>query len=97
MLILVGTPILAMLIPLILDIRADQPHSNDYWACHVPHSAAFVIVFWMFYRWIVVALRKRYPSFKDTFKRNVIQYSIVLVSVPILKAILSYTIDELVE
>ena len=96
LLILLASPILGILIPLLLDIKADQPHSSDYWSCHVPHSTVFVFVYWLFYRWVVVALRKQYPSFKDTFKRNVLQYSIVFFSVPILKAILSYTVDELV-
>ena len=96
LIILLGSPLLGVLIPLLLDIQSDQTHANDYWSCHVPHSTVFVIVFWLFYRYVVVALRKQYPSFKDTFKRNVIQYSIVLVSVPILKVILSYTIDEVV-
>jgi two-component system LytT family sensor kinase len=96
LLMLWGTPIFGMLIPLMLDIKAAQPHSSDYWSCHVPHSTVFVIVYWFFYRWMVIFLRGRFPSFKDTFKRNVIQYSIVLVSVPIIKVVLSYTVDEVV-
>jgi len=95
LLLLLGIPIFGMLIPSLLEIQVDQPHGTDYWSCHVPHSTAFVIVFWLFYRGLVIRLRKRYPSFKDTFKRNVIQYSIVLFSTPILKIVLSYIIDTL--
>lgn len=94
-LIFLGVPVLSMIMPLLLNIEADSPCVNDYGTCHLPHTFIFVVVFWVFYRTLLIKLRQQYPSFEDTLKRNIIQYSIIFFSVPILEKFLSYGVDSL--
>ncbi len=95
LLLLIGIPFLSFLMPFLLQYEGKVSIEEDYWTCHVPNSIMYVTTFWLFYRWLLIFLRRRYPSFKDTFRRNVIQYTIILVTVPIIKAVLSTMLNYL--
>ncbi len=83
---LVGIPALSLIMPIMLDIASES--WRNYWVRMVPESFFYVTGFWAFYRTMIIALRKKFPSFDQTQKRLIIEGIAILVSAPILKAVL---------
>ena len=89
----IGMPVLSMMMPIMLNLDYSGPH--EYWLHYVPESFIFVIGFWVFYRIVILKLHKFYPEFKDATKRVAVEVVFIILSAPILKAILS-VVAELV-
>ena len=91
MLMLIGIPVLALMMPVMLDLYSpDQGY--EYWTHQVPESLFFVIGFWIFYRELCIFLRRRFPLLTDTRKRIFYEFAIIVISAPILKQLLAYLI-----
>lgn len=85
---LIGMPIMAMLMPIILNITTNV--ECGYWTHQVPESFIFVVGFWLTYRWMIIAMRKKMPHLKQAFTRVIIQVILVLISAPLLKGIFGF-------
>jgi len=72
-----------------LGLREEDGH-GPYFFEQIIHSSVFVAIFWFAYREISIAMRKKYPRHEDTMKRLTIVGVIVLLTAPIMKAVLSY-------
>ena len=85
-LMLIGIPLFAMLMPILLDLSyLDGVYG--YWRHQVPESLFFVAGFWFFYRWLIISLRKRYPTYDHASRRIALQIGIMVASAPVLKVI----------
>lgn len=80
-----GIPIISMVMPFMMNVPLESP--GDYWFHALPESIFFTIGFWLFYRWSIILLRRRYPSFGQTQKRVWLTVGVILVSAPVLKII----------
>lgn len=85
-LMIIGIPLLSMIMPIILNFKFSG-HFN-YWLHHVPESSIFVMGFWFFFRFVIIALHKKYTSINDTTNRVSLQIIIIILTAPILKGIL---------
>ena len=83
----IGVPAISIIMPILLNLQYEGAH--DYWIHFVPESFVFVIGFWIFYRTIIIKLHKLFPNLKDAPKRVGLEVLFIIVSAPILKAILS--------
>lgn len=88
-LMLVGIPLLALLMPILLDLSY-LDHKYGYWSHQVPESLFFVAGFWAFYRWLTISLRKRFPKYVSAAKRITLQVVLMFTSAPILKVIFGW-------
>jgi len=89
----VGIPVMSIAMPYMLEFAPDHDELPKY--VQIFHSFWHVSVFWLAYRFAEIQLHKRYPSYQDGIKRNIIQFVIVLISAPVLKTILNYVIHYL--
>ena len=87
----IGIPALSIIMPILLDLYSDVD-TLEYWTHYVPESFLFVAGFWLFFRWVIISLRRRYPQFKDTKQRLWVQIAVIILSAPILKTIFAYII-----
>ncbi len=85
-LMLIGIPLLSLLMPVLLDLSY---HGGQYayWTHQVPESMIFVTGFWLFFRWLMIGMRRKFPSIGEATKRIILQIAIILISAPILKHI----------
>ncbi len=86
-LMLFGIPLIAMLIPLMLDLSA---HSEGgayvgYWSHQVPESLLFTTGFWFFYRALIIWSRKKFPLTSQAQKRITYTIIVMVISAPLLK------------
>ena len=86
---LFGIPIVAMLIPLMLDLSSHHAGSEyaGYWTHQVPESLLFTAGFWFIYRGLIIWSRKKLPLASQAQKRVTYTVLLMLVSAPILKNI----------
>jgi two-component system LytT family sensor kinase len=56
-------------------------------------SLTYTTIFWMFNRYLMVSLRKRYNAFSQTLKRFTIQSIIILLAVPIMSFAITGVLD----
>ena len=74
---------------------SDVSDDYGYWTHQVPESVIFVVGFWGFYRWLMIAVRKRYPTLQQAPRRILIKVLIIIASAPILKAIFSFAAQNI--
>ena len=91
LLMLIGIPVMSVAMPFMLEFNPDHDILPKH--LQIIHSLFHVSVFWIAYRNAEIYLHKIYPSFQDSIKRNLLQIVIVLISAPLLKVALNYSID----
>lgn len=91
-LLLVGIPVLSFLMPIMLGITDMEGH-GAYFPTQTLHSFFFVMIYWSLYRGLTIVMRKRYPSFEDTMKRLTLTVIVVLLTTPLLKVLLSGSLE----
>ncbi len=91
---LIGIPILSLIIPFLffgvdLATYLSVAHQEYF------ESLAYTTAYWLFNRYLILTLRKRFNSYNDAMKRFGIQLAIIVFAVPII-SILVHTVIELV-
>ncbi|MEO1260194.1 MAG: histidine kinase [Bacteroidota bacterium] len=83
LLLLLGIPFLALIIPLIF-FGLDIPSYLKIFHQQFPESIVYSTLYWLFNRYLIIALRKRFTEFADTLKRFAIQLAVIVVFFPII-------------
>jgi len=93
-LLLFGIPVVAVIMTLLMfgDSVENQPMSFISKCSLI--SVFYVTIYWLFFRWIIINLRKIFPLHRDILKRLGIQVLIVTVAYFLLKIVLHAVIDE---
>ncbi|MEM6966535.1 MAG: hypothetical protein AAF573_17355, partial [Bacteroidota bacterium] len=80
-LLLVGIPVISLLVPFIffgvdLTTYFNNIHQEFF------EAMVYTTSFWIFNRYLMIVLRKKYNAFSQTLKRFMIQSVIILIAVP---------------
>ncbi len=93
-LLLIGIPVVSVLISLLM--FGDRLDYDTFFSiltrCSIV-SLFYTILYWLFFRWIMIQARKLYPQHKDVAQRLILQSVVVIVGYFILK----FTIHGLLE
>lgn len=93
-LLLYGIPLVALVSPLIFfGLSFDEYKAAAH--LEVPEGIIYTSVFWLFNRWLLITLRKRYDSLTHLVKRFTLQILIVLVSAPIISGLVTFLLGLL--
>lgn len=92
-LLLYGIPLVAVVSPLIFfglsfDEYIEAAHLE------IPEGIIYTSVFWLYNRWLLITLRKRYDSLTHLVKRFSLQILIVMVSAPLLSATITFLLGK---
>ncbi len=92
--ILYGIPLVALASPLIFFGLSFEEYIE---AAHleVPEGIVYTSIFWFYNRWLLITLRKQYDSLTNLVKRFTLQAVIILVSAPIISAIVTFLLGLL--
>jgi len=89
----IGIPVMSSIMPIMLSLKYSGIF--EYWFHFVPESFIFVTSFWIFYRTMLIKLHQRFPDVKDAPKRVGLEVLFILLSAPIIKAILGICVSYL--
>ena len=93
-LLLFGIPIVAVIMTLLMFGEGIEHQSFSFiFKCSLI-SVFYVSIYWIFFRWIIINLRRIFPLHRDIFKRLSIQVIIVVVGYFLVKLALHLLIDE---
>lgn len=93
-LLLYGIPIVSVMSPLIFfGLSFDEYKAAAH--LEIPEGIIYTSVFWLFNRWLLITLRKRFDSLTHLVKRFTLQILIVVVSAPIISALVSFLLAKL--
>ena len=95
-LMLFGIPVLSMIMPILLNL-SEFGDEYGYWTHQVPESLIFVAGFWGFYRWLMILVRRRYPTLEQAGRRILIKILIIIGSAPILKGLFSFVAQAILQ
>ena len=93
-LVLLGIPFLALIIPLIF-FGLDVPSYLNIFHQQYPESLVYTTVYWLFNRYLIIALRKRFTEFADALKRFSIQMAVIVAVVPIISVSISFSLSAI--
>lgn len=82
-----GIPLLSIPMPVLLNLNYTS--WQEYWFHFVPESMVFVFGFWIFYRYVIIYLHKRFPKLSQAHTRVTSEILVIVLSAPIIKWILS--------
>jgi len=87
-LIIIGIPLVSLVMPLMI-IPFGDPLTPEWYKTNVLISFVQVPVYWFFFRRVFVEARRRFPAFRNTWKRMIFQFAIVIFLYLLLEPLLS--------
>lgn len=93
LLMLFGIPLLSVIMPLILKEYL-QYEEDVTWVHYILETFFYVLGYWIYFRWLSIVLRKKFPDLEESGKRILYEIIIFLVSAPLLKFVLTFAIKS---